>query len=125
MDIFFEEILKNKNKPIIEEEYDPQKHLILSKYTSKAYYKYSIELLKTLLEKAEYTNKKYIFHMSLHYLLKILYNFQNLPYIDNYDLLILSSFSLGIKSSVDQHKTSFITKLKKIYSENIYYILTK
>lgn len=117
MDIFFEEILKNKNKPIIEEEYDPQNHLILSKYTSKAYYKYSIELLKTLIEKAEYTNKKYIFHMSLHYLLKILYNFQNLPYIDNYDLLILSSFSLGIKSSVDQHKMPFITKLKKIYPE--------
>ncbi len=55
--------------------------------------------------------------MSLHYLLKILYNFKNTPYIDNYDLLILSSFSLGIKSSVDQHKTPFITKLKKIYSE--------
>ena len=117
MDKFFEKIIKNKNKPIIEEEYDPKNHLILSKYTSKAYYKYSIELLKTLLEKSEYTNKKYIFFMSLHYLLKILYNFKNTPIIDNYDLLILSSFSLGVKSSVDQHKTPFITKLKKIYSE--------
>ena len=117
MDIFFEQILKNKNTPIIEEEYNPDQHLLLSKYTSKAYYKYSIELLQTLLQKSEYTNKKYIFFMSLHYLLKILYNFKNTPYIDNYDLLILSSFSLGIKSSVDQHKTPFITKLKKIYSE--------
>ena len=117
MDIFFEEILNIKNRPIIEEEYDPQNHLILSKYTSKAYYKYSIELLQTLLEKSEYNNKLYIFHMSLNYLLKILYNFKNITYIDNYDLLILSSFSLGIKVSVDQHKTPFITKLKNIYPE--------
>ena len=117
MDIFFEEILNRKNKPIIEEEYDPQNHLILSKYASKIYYKYSIELLQTLLEKSEYNNKLYIFHMSLNYLLKILYNFKNTAYIDNYDLLILSSFSLGIKASVDQHKTPFITKLKNIYPE--------
>ena len=117
MDIFFEEILKRKNKPIIEEDYNPQNHLILSKYTSKAYYKYSIELLQSLIEKSEYTNKVHIFFMSLNYLLKILYNFKNTPYIDNYDLLILSSFSLGIKTSVDQHKTPFITKLKNIYSQ--------
>ena len=117
MDIFFEEILKRKNKPIIEEEYNPQNHLILSKYTSKAYYKYSIELLQSLIAKSEYTNKIHIFFMSLNYLLKILYNFKNIPYIDNFDLLILSSFSLGIKVSVDQHKTPFITKLKNIYSQ--------
>lgn len=115
MDIFFDEILKNKNKSIIEEEYDPNEHLILQKYTSKAYYKYSLDLLKTLLDKSEYTNKYHIFYMSLHYLLKILYNFKNIPYIDNYDLLIFSSFSLGIKASVDQHKTPFITILKNIY----------
>ena len=117
MDIFFDEILQIKNNPIIEEEYDPRNHLILSKYTSKAYYKYSIDLLKTLLDKSEYTNKSHIFYVSLIYLLKILYNFKNTPYIDNYDLLILSSFSLGIKTSVDQHKTPFITKIKNIYGE--------
>ena len=117
MDIFFDEILQILNNSIIEEEYDPSNHLILSKYTSKAYYKYSIELLKILLDKTEYTNKSYIFYMSLIYLLKILYNLKNIPYIDNYDLLILSSFSLGIKASVDQHKTPFITKLKNIYCE--------
>ena len=117
MDIFFDEILKNKNKSIIEEEYDPNEHLILQKYTSKAYYKYSLDLLKTLLDKSEYTNKYHIFYMSLHYLLKILYNFKNIPYIDNYDLLIFSSFSLGIKASVDQHKTPFITILKNIYGK--------
>ena len=117
MDIFFDEILNSKNKPIIEDEYNPQNHLILSKYTSKVYYKYSIELLKTLIKKSEYNNKLYIFHMSLYYLLKILYNFKSIAYIDNYDLLILCSFSLGIKVTVDQHKTPFITKLKNIYPE--------
>jgi hypothetical protein len=117
MDIFFDEILQIMNNSIIEGEYDPHNHLILSKYTSKVYYKYSIELLKILLDKTEYTNKSYIFYMSLIYLLKILYNLKNIPYIDNYDLLILSSFSLGIKASVDQHKTPFITKLKNIYCE--------
>ena len=117
MDIFFDEILQIMNNSIIEGEYDPHNHLILSKYTSKEYYKYSIELLRILLNKSEYTNKSYIFYMSLIYLLKILYNLKNIPYIDNYDLLILSSFSLGIKASVDQHKTPFITKLKNIYCE--------
>ena len=117
MDIFFDEILQILNNSIIEEEYEPSNHIILSKYTSKAYYKYSIELLKILLDKSEYTNKSYIFYMSLIYLLKILYNLKNTPYIDNYDLLILSSFFLGIKASVEQHKTPFITKLKNIYGE--------
>ncbi len=117
MEVLFEEILENKNKQIIEEDYQKENHLILSKYTSKAYYKYSLDLLQILLEKSEYINKKYIFHMSLYYLLKILYNFKNIPCIDNYDLLILISFSLGIKATVDQHKTPFITKLKRIYSE--------
>ena len=117
MDIFFKELLKTKNKPIIEKDYDIQNHLILSKYTSKAYFNYAMELLQTLLEKSEYTNKSYIFHMSLNYLLRILYNLKNNTYIDNYDLLILSSFSLGIKVSVDQHKTPFITKLKNIYPQ--------
>ena len=117
MEVLFEEILESRNKQIIEEEYEKENHLILSKYTSKAYYKYSLELLQILLEKSKYTNKKHIFHMSLYYLLKILYNFKNIPYIDNYDLLILISFSLGIKATVDQHKTPFVTKLKLIYSE--------
>ena len=117
MEIPFEEILENKNIPIIDEKYQQQNHLILSKYTSKMYYKYSLELLQTLIEKSGYPNKKYIFHMSLLYLLKILYNFKNTPYIDNYDLLVFSSFSLGIKVSVDQYKSPLTTKIKHIYSE--------
>ena len=55
--------------------------------------------------------------MSLYYLLKILYNFKNNPYIKNYDLLILYSFSLGVKVSVDIHKTPFITKTKNLYHQ--------
>ena len=115
--LFFDDFIEKISKPIIEEEYIQEDHLILSKYTSKKYYEYSIELIKTLSEKSNYENKGYIFHMSLYYLLKILYNFKNTPYIDNYDLLILCSFSLGIKVTVDQHKTPFITKLKRIYPE--------
>lgn len=115
--LFLDDFIEKISKPIIEEEYIQEDHLILSKYTSRKYYEYSIELIKTLLEKSNYENKRYIFHMSLYYLLKILYNFKNTPYINNYDLLILCSFSLGIKVTVDQHKTPFITKLKNIYPE--------
>ena len=117
MDLFFEKIIKNIGKPIIEEEYIQKNHLILSKYTSKKYYQYTLDLLKILLDKSDYKNKKYIFHMSLYYLLKILYNFKNNPYIKNYDLLILYSFSLGVKVSVDIHKTPFITKTKNLYHQ--------
>ena len=117
MEIFFEEILKNKNNSIIEEKYKQKNHLILSKYTSKKYYKYSIDLLKTFLEKTSYTNKTYIFHMSLQYLIKILYNFKNISYIDNYDLLILCSFLLGIKVSINQYNPPFITEVKRKYSD--------
>ena len=117
MEIFFEEILKNKNNSIIEEKYKQKNHLILSKYTSKKYYKYSIDLLKTFLEKTSYTNKTYIFHMSLQYLIKILYNFKNISYIDNYELLILCSFLLGIKVSINQYNPPFITEVKRKYSD--------
>ena len=55
--------------------------------------------------------------MSLHYLLKILYNCCNTPCINNYDILILCCFSLGIKVSTNQHKTPFISKIKLIYPE--------
>ena len=117
MEIFFEEILKNKNNSIIEEKYKQKNHLILSKYTSKKYYKYSIDLLKSFLEKISYNNKIYIFHMSLQYLIKILYNFKNIYYIDNYDLLILCSFLLGIKVSINQYNPPFITEIKRKYSK--------
>jgi hypothetical protein len=116
MEIFFEEILKNKNNSIIEEKYKQENHLILSKYTSKKYYKYSIDLLKSFLEKISYTNKTYIFHMSLQYLIKIIYNFKNISYIDNYDLFILCSFLLGIKVSINQYNPPFITEIKRKYS---------
>ena len=116
MEIFFEEILKNKNNSIIEEKYKQKNHLILSKYTSKKYYKYSIDLLKSFIEKISYTNKTYIFHMSLQYLIKILYNFKNIFYIGNYDLIILCSFLLGIKVSINQYNPPFITEIKRKYS---------
>ena len=55
--------------------------------------------------------------MSLQYLIKILYNFKNIYYIDNYDLLILCSFLLGIKVSINQYNPPFITEIKRKYSK--------
>ena len=117
-DIIFEEAKALYDKPLIQKSnFKESDHLILSKYTSPSYYKYSIDLLETLCKQSNYENKRYIFHMSLHYLLKILYNCCNTPCINNYDILILCCFSLGIKVSTNQHKTPFISKIKLIYPE--------
>lgn len=105
------------NNPIIDSKLLENKHLIFIKYTSDLYYKYTIESLEALCQKSKYENKKLLFHISLNFLLKILYNCGNVPYLNNYDLLILCSFSLGIKSTENQHKSPSLNKLKKIYPE--------
>ena len=117
-DIIFEEAKALYDKPLIQKSnFKESDHLILSKYTSPSYYKYSIDLLETLCKQSNYENKRYIFHMSLHYLLIILYNCCNTPCINNYDILILCCFSLGIKVSTNQHQPPFISKIKQIYPE--------
>ena len=105
------------NNPLIEAKLIENKHLIFIKYTSEIYYKYTLELLETLCKKSKYENKKLLFHTSLIFLLKILYNCGNNPYLNNYDLLILCAFSLGIKSTENQHKSPSLNRLKKIYPE--------
>ena len=113
----FKQIKKVLNKPLINSKLKESKHLIFFKYTSDAYYRYSIDLLETLCNKTKYENKKLLFHTSLNFLLKILYNCGNYPCLNNYDLLILCSFSLGIKSTQNQQKSPSLHKLKRIYSE--------
>ena len=113
----FNQAKKIHNNPIIDTKLVENKHLIFIKYTSEIYYKYTIELIETLCKKSKYENKKLLFHTTLTFLLKILYNSGNIPCFDNYDLLILCAFSLGIKSTENQKKSPSINKLKKIYSE--------
>ena len=115
--VIFNKTRKILNNPLINSKLIENKHLIFIKYTSDLYYKYSIELLETLCKKSRYENKKLLFHTSLYFLLKILYNCCNIPYLNNFDLLILCAFSLGIKSTENQHKSPSLNKLKRIYPE--------
>ena len=113
----FNQAKKIHNNPIIDTKLIENKHLIFIKYTSEIYYKYTIELIETLCKKSKYENKKLLFHTTLTFLLKILYNCGNIPCLNNYDLLILCVFSLGVKSTVNQKKSPSLNKLKRIYPE--------
>jgi hypothetical protein len=117
----FNQTKKIMNVPLIDTKMVENKHLIFIKYTSDIYYKYSIELLETLCQKSKYENKKLLFHTSLNFLLKVLYNSGNVAYLNNYDLLILCCFSLGIKSIENQHKSPSLNRLKRIYPEKYSY----
>ena len=110
------QIINNLNKPLFLQ-LIPSNHLIFVKYSSTRYYKYAFELLDTLTKKSLFQNKIKIFHTSLYYLLKILFNCGNVPYCSNYDLIILSCFFLGVKTIEEQKKMINITKLKNIYPE--------
>ena len=113
----FNQIRKTINNPLIDSKLVENKHYIYTKYTSEHYYKYTIDLLETLCKKSKYENKKLLFHTTLNFLLKILYNSGNHPYFKNFDLLVLCVFSLGIKSTENQHKSPSLHKLKRIYPE--------
>jgi hypothetical protein len=113
----FNETKKILNNPLIDTKLLEKKHLIFIKYTSEIYYKYSIELIETLCKKSKFGNRKLLFHTTLSFLLKILYNCGNTPCLDNFDLLILCVFSLSIKSIENINKTLSINKLKSIYPE--------
>ena len=116
----FNETKKILNNPLIDNKIIEKKHLIFIKYTSELYYKYSIELIETLCKKSKFANTKLLFHTTLSFLLKILYNCGNKPCLNNFDLLILCSFSLGIKSIETRNKSPSINRLKKIYQEKFY-----
>ena len=117
MEYYQQEIIHNLNKPLFSNTIIPNNHLIFVKYSQQRYYKYCFELLDTLTKKSSFKNKNKIFHISLYYLLNILYNCGNTPYCSNLDLMILSCFFLGIKTIEEQKNMISISKLKKIYPE--------
>ena len=117
MEKIYEKVLCLKNKPFFEQRIIYKNHKIFYKYTSNKYYKYIFNLLDTLCKRSPYENKSYIFHLSLSFILRILYNCENTPYLSNLDLIILNCFSLGIKSLIKQKLFPSINKLKKIYEE--------
>ena len=117
MENIYEKIMITNKKPLFENKIINEDHKIFYKYTSYKYYKYIYELLDTLSKKSPYKNNSSIFHISLYYILIILYNCENIPYLNNLDLIVLICFSLGIKASIIQIDFPTINKLKKIYEE--------
>ena len=114
----FSENIEFFNKPIIKEKnYIIANHKIFLKYSSSPYQKYSFELIQTLCKKSNFENKPKILHKSIYFLLKFLYKTRNNILISNYDIIILISFYLGIKTVENQKKIPNITKLKNIYKE--------
>ena len=114
----FSENIDFFNKPIIKEKnYILINHKIFQKYSSVPYQKYSFELLETLCKKSNFEKKTKILHKSIYFLLKFLYKTRNNILISNYDIIILISFYLGIKTVENQNKIPNITKLKNIYKE--------
>ena len=116
----FSETKKILNNPLIDSKLCENKHLIFVKYTSELYYKYTIELIESLCQKSKFENKKLLFHTTLHFILKILFNCGNKPCLNNFDLLILCSFSLAMKTIENQNRPFTINRLKRIYPEKYY-----
>ena len=117
MENIYKKIMINKSEPLFDNKISNENHKIFYKYSSHKYYKYIYELLDTLCKKSRYENYTLIFHLSLYYILKILYNCENTAYLNNLDLIVLNSFSLGIKSTILQKDFPSINRLKKIYEE--------
>ena len=117
MENLYEEIKLINDKPLFEDNISIENHKIFYKYTKTKYYFYIYELLDKLCKKSPYENNSSIFHLSLYFILKILYQCENTPYLSNLDLIILNCFSLGIKSIIKQKDFPSINRLKKIYEE--------
>ena len=116
MDVFIES-QKYYNIPLIDSQFISKNHLIYLKYTSDKYFKYCAKLLDILCKNSLTDNPKYLFQLSLSYIIKILYNSGNTPCLNNLDLLILCSFILGMKVTDNQNKCLTITNIKNIYPE--------
>ena len=114
---YSKEIIDSLNKPLIPHNPSSFSHKIFIKYTSAPYLKYAFELLDTLCRKTSYNNKKHLLHLALSYLLIILYNCGNNPYLSNFDIMILCCFGISIKSLENQKQIPPISKLKTIYEE--------
>ena len=117
MDNIYEEITLIKDKPLFEEFIQIENHKIYYKYTSQKYYTYIYDILDILCKKCPYENSSSIFHLSLNFILKILYQCGNVPYLSNLDLIVLNCFSLGAKCIIKQTSFPSINRIKKIYEE--------
>ena len=117
MDNIYEEIILVKDKPLFEEFIQVENHKIYYKYTSQKYYTYIYDILDILCKKCPYENSSSIFHLSLNFILKILYQCGNVPYLSNLDLIVLNCFSLGAKCIIKQTSFPSINRIKKIYEE--------
>ena len=114
----FSQSIEMFNSPIIKEKkFICSNHKIFKKYSSYPYQKYTFELLETLCKNSPYENKQRIFHKSFNFLLTFLFKSKNNILISNYDLIILISFYLGIKTCENQKKIPKLKKLKSIYKE--------
>ena len=117
MEKIYEEIILTKDKPLFEEFIEIENHKIYYKYTSQKYYAYIYDILDILCKKCPYENSSSIFYLSLNFILKILYQCGNVPYLTNLDLIILNCFSLGTKCITKQTSFPSINRIKKIYEE--------
>ena len=117
MENIYEKILFIKNKPLFEQNISYETHQIFYKYTSNKYHKYIFNLLNTLCKRSPYENFVHVFHLSLCFIFKFLYQCENTQHLSNIDLVILNCFSLGIKSLTKQKLFPSINRLKKIYEE--------
>ena len=113
----YKEIIKSLNTPLILSKPISNLHKIFTKYTSHPYYQYAFNLLESLCYKTNYDNKKRLLHMAFTYLTVILYNCGNIPYISNFEVMILCCFNLSIKTIESQKGVPCLNKLKKIYKE--------
>ena len=114
------EIIKNLNKPIFHTCISSKIHKIFIKYTNLKYRQYSLSIIKKLCQKSPYNNKNSIFYQTLLLHDIVLYNCGNEVLISNFDLLILSCFTIAIKSLCDQYHILKIKDLKNIYREKFY-----
>ena len=113
----YQEIMNTLNKPLILSKPISNLHKIFMKYTTNPYYKYAFDLLETLCAHSNYDNKKRLLHMTFTYLTLILYNCGNIPYLSNFDLMILCCFNLGVKTVENQKNVLCLNKLRKLYKE--------
>ena len=111
------EILKNLNKPIFPTCISSRTNRIFLKYSSKKYRKYSLDLIRNLSEKIQFSNSDSIFYQTLLYHDIVLYNCGNEVIINNLDLLILNCFYISIKSLNSQYHVPSLKKLKNIIKE--------
>ena len=120
MEGIYNEILLSKNNPLFKEKISFENHKIFYKYTSQKYFYYIYDVLDILCKKSPFENNSSVFHMSLYFILKLLYNCKNTPHLSNLDLIIFNCFSLGIKSITKQKYFPLINNIKKIYEEKYY-----